>query len=323
MAIPRVFISSTCYDLKYIRENLKYFIRTIGYEPVLSEEGAVFYDPAQHTHDSCIVEVPNCQLFVLIIGGRYGGDFKGKSTSITNEEYREAIRQKIPVFALVESNVYSDHYVYSENKTNKKIDASSIIYPSIEKNNTKIFDFIDEVRKQAINNAIVPFKDFNDIESYLRQQWAGMMFSFLTNRNEALRVADMMSNLLQINERVEFLSSQVLKSVGSKESNILVKLYDIMLDNSAANVLLSTGHKPDPISVLSSKTLEECAKKLGKPFEVKTNVDFITTGSGEIEKSYLKSMEIKFKELKDEMNKVLADEGISIDQLLESQKDSA
>jgi hypothetical protein len=52
MAIPRVFISSTWYDLKYIRENLRYFVKTLGYEPVLSEEGSVFYDPSLHTHDA-------------------------------------------------------------------------------------------------------------------------------------------------------------------------------------------------------------------------------------------------------------------------------
>ncbi|MDP1845332.1 MAG: DUF4062 domain-containing protein, partial [Candidatus Moranbacteria bacterium] len=54
MPPPRVFVSSTCYDLKYIRENLRYFIERMGYEPVLSEEGDVFYDPAMHTHDSCL-----------------------------------------------------------------------------------------------------------------------------------------------------------------------------------------------------------------------------------------------------------------------------
>lgn len=27
MATPRIFVSSTCYDLKYIRENLKFFVR--------------------------------------------------------------------------------------------------------------------------------------------------------------------------------------------------------------------------------------------------------------------------------------------------------
>ncbi|MEH7356711.1 DUF4062 domain-containing protein, partial [Neobacillus drentensis] len=108
MASPKVFISSTCYDLKYIRENIKYFVRTLGYEPILSEDGDVFYNPQSHTHDSCLDEIPNCQMFVLIIGGRYGGEFKGTQHSITNAEYKEAIKQKIPVFTLVEQGVYSD-----------------------------------------------------------------------------------------------------------------------------------------------------------------------------------------------------------------------
>ena len=95
MAFPRVFVSSTCYDLKYIRENLKYFIRRLGYEPVLSEEGSVFFDPNLHTHDACIAEVPNCHMFVVIIGGRFGAQFKGETHSITNAEYREAVRLKI------------------------------------------------------------------------------------------------------------------------------------------------------------------------------------------------------------------------------------
>ena len=165
MATPRVFVSSTCYDLKYIRENLKYFIRNIGYEPVLSEEGSVFYDPTKHTHESCLVEVPNCQLFVLVIGGRFGGEFNGEITSITNKEYREAINKKIPVFALVDANVYSDHYIYTKNRKNHKIDYSKITYPSIDNHAIEIFNFIDEVRKQSINNALIPFRDFNDIEN--------------------------------------------------------------------------------------------------------------------------------------------------------------
>ncbi|MDA1379605.1 hypothetical protein PCI56_06620 [Plesiomonas shigelloides subsp. oncorhynchi] len=108
--------------------------------------------------------------------GRFGGKFKDSESSITNEEYREAIRRKIPVFALVESPVYSDHHVYSKNKNNMDVDENKICYPSVD--NTKIFGFIDEVRSNSINNSIVPFKDFSDIESYLKQQWAGMMFSF-------------------------------------------------------------------------------------------------------------------------------------------------
>ena len=44
MAVPRVFISSTCYDLQEIRFQLRRFIQDIGYEPVMSEFGDIFYD---------------------------------------------------------------------------------------------------------------------------------------------------------------------------------------------------------------------------------------------------------------------------------------
>ena len=88
---PVVFVSSTCYDLKYIRENLKYFISNMGYESILSEDGDVYYDPREHTHDACISEVGNCQLFVLIIGGRYGGKYLKSDKSITNRECEDYI----------------------------------------------------------------------------------------------------------------------------------------------------------------------------------------------------------------------------------------
>lgn len=319
MAIPRVFVSSTCYDLKYIRENLKYFIRNIGYEPVLSDDGAVFYDPKKHTHDSCLTEVPNCQLFVLIIGGRFGGEFNGKSTSITNEEYREAIKRKIPIFAIIEQSVYSDHFVYTSNKNNKELDRSKISYPSIDKNAPKIFEFIDEVRMQAANNALIPFRDFNDIESYLRQQWAGMMFSFLLQDNENARVADTMAHLIELNEKVAFLSSELLSSVGTKESNVLASLYELMIGRESVKALLSTGYKPTPKVILSSDGFLDCTTNLGKTIEITNNKSFITSGSGVIQKNYLVRMEEDYKELKDEMIAMIESAGTSVQDLIRSQ----
>ncbi|MCX5870013.1 MAG: DUF4062 domain-containing protein [Deltaproteobacteria bacterium] len=180
MATPRVFVSSTCYDLKYIRENLKYFIRTIGYEPILSDDGDVYYNPSIHTHDSCLREVSTCQLFVLIIGGRYGGMYKETDTSITNYEYREAVKSNIPVFALVENAVHTDHHIFLTNKKEKPDIFEKISYPSSD--SIKIFNFLDEVRKSTVNNALYPFRDFSDMEAYLKKQWAGMMFDFLDNR---------------------------------------------------------------------------------------------------------------------------------------------
>lgn len=75
MAAPRVFLSSTCYDMAEVRDSLKSFIESYGFEPCLSDYGDVFYHPDLHTHESCINEISNCQLLILLIGGRFGGSY--------------------------------------------------------------------------------------------------------------------------------------------------------------------------------------------------------------------------------------------------------
>ncbi|WP_323890552.1 DUF4062 domain-containing protein [Aeromonas caviae] len=235
MAIPRVFISSTCYDLKHIRENLKYFVRTIGYEPVLSDDGDVFYNPSTHTHDSCLKEVETCQLFILIIGGRYGGLFNGSEKSITNTEYQTAVSRNIPVFALVEHGVYSDHFVYSKNLKHPKNIAGQINYPSSD--STKIFEFIDEVRKNVTNNAIFSFRDFSDMESYLKKQWAGMMYDFLSSRLDEDRskvTINLLENLNIATRKTEELLKLVARQNQSNSTNIEAEIKSIDRINHAA-----------------------------------------------------------------------------------------
>lgn len=226
MAIPRVFLSSTCYDLRYIRENLKFFVKNMGFEPVLSEEGNVYYDPSKHVQDSCLAEVPNCQMFVLIIGGRFGSKYKDKPESIVNYEYREAVDKKIPVFAMVEQQVHAEYRVYQKNKENKNIDTAKITYPGVD--STKIFDFMEEVQDKSVNNALVPFSDFNELESYLKQQWAGMMFSFLTRKSESERVSSTLEALTAMSSKIEFLSKQILSSVGQNIEKLNAQLYEII-----------------------------------------------------------------------------------------------
>lgn len=221
MAIPRVFISSTCYDLKHIRENLKFFVKTIGYEPVLSDEGDVFYSPYSHTHESCLKEVETCQLFILIIGGRYGGNFKDSDKSITNNEYKEAVKQNIPIFTLVETGVYSDHNVYNKNKKDKPKIYKDISYPNID--DIKIFDFIDEVRKNGKNNAIQPFRNFSDMEIYLKKQWAGMMYDFLIEKNkesESKLTNKLLDNINLASRKTEELVKFLLKQSNQDNTNI-------------------------------------------------------------------------------------------------------
>ena len=50
MKIPKIFVSSTCYDLNIVRSQLRGFIKRLGYEPIMSEYGDVLYDPRSHTY---------------------------------------------------------------------------------------------------------------------------------------------------------------------------------------------------------------------------------------------------------------------------------
>lgn len=225
MASPRVFISSTCYDLKHIRESLKYFVSNLGYEPVLSDDGDVFYNPLKHTHESCIDEVSNCQIFVLIIGGRYGGNFVNSSESITNEEYRIAFKNNIPIFTIVDSSVLADHHLYQSNAKNNEIDRDKVNYPASD--NIKIFEFLNEVRKHSVNNAINPFSNFLDIETYLRKQWAGMLFDFLAKSK---------------NETQSSLTNNLLSdlALASKKTEELLKFVYTKLDEANAESVINT-----------------------------------------------------------------------------------
>jgi len=199
LANLKIFISSTCYDLSIVRSQLRGFILGLGYEPVMSDFSDVLYDPRAHTHTSCVQEVTNCDMLILIIGSRFGGTAipkaidevdiiklmnKSKSKkifenpnklSITQLEVLKAIEYNIPIFTFIDSKVYHDHLVYENNKG--KGMADKITYPSIDKQETAIyiFEFINFLRLSVENNNISEFMRMEEIETFLRKQWSGLL----------------------------------------------------------------------------------------------------------------------------------------------------
>ena len=59
---PRIFISSTFYDLKYIREELMRFIVSKNYEPILFENGNIGYTPNRALDISCYEAMKNSDM---------------------------------------------------------------------------------------------------------------------------------------------------------------------------------------------------------------------------------------------------------------------
>lgn len=218
MATPRVFISSTCYDLSEIRETIENYLDGLGYETVLSDKGHIYYQPGLHTHDSCIKEVSNCNLFILIIGGRYGGTYiSDDNKSIVNAEYDAAKAEKIPIVTFIKRNVWDNHLFFIKNKKN---DTNGIIeYPAIEnqKNAIKIFSFIDKIRLSEKNNGVFPFNSANELVDILKKQFAGMVFNYLFEEkkesNQAIisgQLHVLENKLIKSNEMVEQLFKKLL-----------------------------------------------------------------------------------------------------------------
>jgi len=245
MAKPRIFVSSTCYDLGLLRSELRPFITNMGYEPIMSDYSDILYDPRSHTHVSCINEVGNCDLLVLILGQRFGGAaidsalecvnfeelskrsssaavFEGSPKfSITQLEVLKAIENSIPIYAFVDDKVYHDHLVYEKNKHDVDL-VQRIKFPSMQKNETAkyIFEFINYLTHRVHNNSIVPFSRLEDIRSNLVSQWSQLYQRLLledrTRSSEVKRYQD-------FSERLEDLKAVVLASISTPDLRDIAK----------------------------------------------------------------------------------------------------
>ena len=234
MAETRVFISSTCYDLSLLRSQLRIFIKNMGYEPIMSDYEDILYDPRIHTHTSCVDEVQNCDILVLIIGSRFGGkaspealnrinfDVLNNETlsvdvlkekeclSVTQLEVLKAIENAIPVYTFIDKRVWHDHALYEKNKASGIAD--QIVFPSIEKQETAkyIFNFINFVRLRTRGNNIFTFEKGQDIEDTLKKQWSGYFQRLLQEQ----RFTDNNQKKMDIlGEQFEDLKTAILSSI--------------------------------------------------------------------------------------------------------------
>lgn len=81
---PRVFVSSTFYDLKYVREDLASFIRNHDFEPIMFEDGDIGYDTNKALDESCYEAMHTADMAVLIIGGQYGSNASSQESEIVD-----------------------------------------------------------------------------------------------------------------------------------------------------------------------------------------------------------------------------------------------
>lgn len=229
MAKPRVFVSSTYYDLKYIRASLELFIESLGFEAILSEKGNVAYTFDRPLDESCYREVENADMFVLIVGGRYGSEVSSGSTrpqdffdryeSVTKKEYSSAVDKDIPVYVLIEKAVHAEYQTFTRNKDVKGIDYAHV-------QSVNVFLLIEEIFAKQRNNPCQPFERFEDIESWLREQWAGLFRDLLKRQSEHRQLSglsEQVSQLKETNETLKKYLEAVMRGTGKQVASRLIK----------------------------------------------------------------------------------------------------
>jgi len=205
MAIPRVFISSTFYDLRQVREDIERFIKELGYEPVRHETGAIPYGKDEAPEAYAYREVELCDIIITIIGGKYGTASQHEhGYSITQNELRRALERGIQVFIFIEKNVLSEFSTYQINKDNK-----TTKYRFVD--DKKVYEFIEHLYQLPKNNPITSFETSNEITKYLKIQWAGLFQRFLQEqkRLSEIKILDEMKSVSStLQQLVVFLTEE-------------------------------------------------------------------------------------------------------------------
>lgn len=180
---PRIFVSSTFYDLQYIREDLSNYIKSHDFDPIMFEDGDIGYTPGKALDKSCYETMKSSDMVLLIIGGLYGSPASGENKesfkeyiSVTRNEFRTAVNEGIPVFVFIDAKVYSEYAVYEMNMKAIEENAVSIKFSATKDIN--IFRFIKEI-KSIGNIAIVEFLKLTQIKEFLSKQWSDMFKKYL------------------------------------------------------------------------------------------------------------------------------------------------
>lgn len=254
MAAPRVFISSTYYDLKHVRNDIEDFIRGLGYMPVLHDKGGVAYTQTDTVENSCYNELAGCDIVICIIGNYFGSESASNSDfSITMEELRTAIKNKKKIYIFIAKDVYIENRTYIQNK-----DSGS--FKPAYADDIKIHQFIEELRKTVKNNPIESFETTADIIGSLRNQFAGL-FQNLLVREASLTESKTAYDLQEATERFK----ELLSAFQQESDRISESFgYTLLTTNNTISYLRSLlGMKTSAFMVKDHSEMAEFLRVLG------------------------------------------------------------
>ena len=200
MAAPRVFLSSTYYDLKHVRSEIADFITGLGYKIVMNERDDIPYSQTKDLEYDCYGEILTCDIVVCIIGNSFGTQSADDDHSITMHELEQAIEQKKLIYVFIEKNVFIENRTYIKNSQLQGFQPDAV-------SDIRIHEFIKDLKdKVGRSRYIQSFETVHDIIDALRNQFAGIFQSLLASsraRSESKQSADLQEEINRLKDVVD------------------------------------------------------------------------------------------------------------------------
>jgi len=172
---PKVFVSSTFEDrLLEIRAQLRTMLEASRLRPVMSELDS-FSSTGDRLYEDTISAVRGCQLFVLLLGHRYGSRHPDLGKSITHLEYEAARDAGIRTLVYVEASLWG----LFQDRANGGEAAAAV------SERKEAFDLLEQIAEKD-NCHCVPFASADEITANLRHQVANLLGAYLRFQQKAV-----------------------------------------------------------------------------------------------------------------------------------------
>lgn len=312
---PKIFVSSTYYDMKYIRENIEKLLFDLGFDSILFESGDVTFEHDEPLESSCYKEVRNLNMLILIVGGRYGAEsttmgldeysrkYEKYYTSITKNEFLTARERGIPIYAFVESNVLTEYETFKKNRDlyynlEQENKYKKITFAYVD--NVNVFEFISDLYIAGL--PIFRFSKYEDIENQFKSQISGLLYLYLdslVNRKTDSKVSESVDNMKNLIERMEKMVQKVGEKVLENDQEVLAtiereqkkSIIDFCITKLANRITIIEGTENDESAWLGLS-------------EILMKEYFLKIEQSEYhQKKYIKKVFLKYKSLQEDVKK--------------------
>lgn len=190
----KIFISSVSKGLEDIRLQVGDFIRNLGHNPIIFEDKAFAKNQADLMLTTCIKEVEDSQIYVLIIGREVGYIVPAQNKSVTHLELRKAIASNKTIYVFVEQYIkelYFNEYlrIFKELR-DKEPHRTQGTAPSLDEVMRKLKVSIDKRVFDILNDAyqVVPwiygFQNAEEIVQTLKSELSATLASHIDLKNK-------------------------------------------------------------------------------------------------------------------------------------------